>query len=128
MRRKWLIGLAAVLALNTVLWLAQTGFALPASLGSYFFGPKMVRAEVVVKDAGVLHDFRIDRGRITGISGSTLTLLERDRSTVSVPASPSAQITINGSPSSFSALRKRMQATTIRDNGAPAYRVIATTR
>ena len=122
------MGLAAVLALNAALWLAQTGFALPTSLGSYFFGPKMVRAEVVVKDAGVVHDFRVDRGRIRAISGTTLTLAERDGTVVPVPVSPSAQVTINGSPSSFSALRKRMLATTIRDNGAPAYRVIAFTR
>ena len=128
MRRTWLIGLTAVLALNAALWLAQFGFALPTSLGSYFFGPKMVRAEVVVKDAGVVHDFRIDRGRIRAISGFTLTLAERDGTLVTVSVSPSAQVTLDGSPSSFSALRKRMQATVIRDNGAPAYRVIASTR
>jgi hypothetical protein len=128
MGRRWVIGLAAVLSLNAILWLAQTGFALPASLGRYFFGPRMVRAEIVVKDAGVLHDFRVDRGRIRAISGSTLTLAERDGTVVSVPVSPSAQVTINGIPSSFSALRRRMTATAIRDNGAPAYRVIAKTR
>ena len=127
-RRKWLIGLGAVLALNATLWLAQTGFALPGSLGSYFFGPKMVRAEVVVKDAGAVHDFRIDRGRIRAISGSSLTLFERDGTLVTIAVSPSAQVTVNGGPGSFAALRKRMQATTIRVDNAAANRVIATTR
>ena len=128
MRRTRLIALAAVLTLNAVLWLAQTGFALPTSLGRYFFGPKMVRAEVVVKDGGVVHDFRIDRGRIRAISGSSLMLAERDGTLVTVAVSPSAAITINGSPSSLGGLRRRMQATTIRDGSAPAYRVIASTR
>ena len=63
-----------------VLLVAQPGLALPGSLGNYFFGPKLVRAEVLVKDGGVLHDYRVDRGTIRNKAGGTLTLLERDGS------------------------------------------------
>ena len=55
-RRKGLWIIAALLAVNATLLVAQPGLALPGSLGNYFFGPKLVRAEVLVKDGGVLHD------------------------------------------------------------------------
>ena len=50
--------------MNATLRVAQPGLALPGSLANYFFGPKLVRAEVLVKDGGVLHDYRVDRGTI----------------------------------------------------------------
>ena len=88
MRRKRSKGLwfvAALLAVNATLLVAQPGLALPGSLGNYFFGPKLVRAEVLVKDGGVLHDYRVDRGTIRNKAGGTLTLLERDGTLVPIP-------------------------------------------
>jgi hypothetical protein len=117
---------AVLLALNAVLFVAQPGLALPGSLGNYFFGPKLVRAEVLVKDGGVLHDYRVDRGAIRAKSDGTLALLERDGSVVTIPIAPSASITINGIPAAFSALRRGWVATVIRDGDAPAIEVRAT--
>jgi hypothetical protein len=127
-RRIAVWAIAALLALNAVLFVAQPGLALPGSLGGYFFGPKLVRAEVLVKDGGVLHDYRIDRGVIRAKSGGALSVLERDGSLVTIPVAPTASITIGGISASFSALRRGMVATIIRDGDAPAIEVRATRR
>lgn len=116
---------AALLALNAALLAEGAGLALPGSLGNYFFGPKLVRAEVLVKDGGVLHDYRIDRGVIRAKSAGTLSVLERDGSLVPIPVAPAAAITIGGRPAAFSALRRGMVVTVIRDGDAPATEVRA---
>ena len=117
---------AALLALNAALLAEGAGLALPGSLGNYFFGPKLVRAEVLVKDGGVLHDYRVDRGVIRAKHDAALSLLERDGSVVTIPVAPTAAITLGGIPTSFSALRRGMIATVIRDGDAPATEVRAT--
>ncbi len=120
---------AALLALNAALLAEGAGLALPGSLGTYFFGPKLVRAEVLVKDGGVLHDYRIDRGVIRAKSGGALiSVLERDGSLVPISVAPGASITIGGRPASFSALRRGMVVTVIRDGDAPASEVRASRR
>lgn len=123
---------AALLALNAILLVAQPGLALPGSLpgqlGSYLFGPKLVRAEVLVKEGGVLHDYRIDRGVIRAKSPGTLSVLERDGSLVAIPVAQGATITIGGRLASFRALRRGMVVTVIRDGDAPATEVRAIRR
>jgi len=128
-RARALWAIAALLAVNAVLLAAQPGFArsvaLPRSLAGYFFGPKLIRAEVLVKDAGVLHAYRIDRGVIRSKANGSLTLRERDATIVTIPISPSASISVGGRPASFSALRRRMFVTVIREGDAPASEVRA---
>ena len=124
-RRKGLWIVAALLAVNATLLVAQPGLALPGSLGNYFFGPKLVRAEVLVKDGGALHDYRVDRGTIRNKAGGTLTLLERDGSLVPIAVAPTASITLNGRPVAYADLRRGMVATVIRDGDAPANEVRA---
>jgi hypothetical protein len=125
-RSKALWAVAALLLVNAVLIAAQAGLALPGSLGNYFFGPKLVRADVVVKDGGAVHLYRVDRGTIrTKPAGGTLQLLERDGTLVPIPVSPTAAITIAGRPASFGALRRGMVATVIREGDAPATEVRA---
>lgn len=119
---------AALLALNAVLLAEGAGMALPGSLGSYFFGPKLVRAEVLVKDGGVLHDYRVDRGVIRAKANGSLSVLERDGSLVTIQVARGAAITLDGRLASFSALRRGMVATIIRDGDAPANEVRATRR
>jgi hypothetical protein len=127
-RSKALWALAALLLVNATLLLAQPGLALPGSLGNYFFGPKLVRAEVLVKDGGVLHDYRVDRGAIRSKAGGTLTLLERDGTLVQIQVAPTASITLGGRPVAYADLRRGMVATVIRDGDAPASEVRATRR
>ena len=119
---------AALLALNAVLLAEGAGMALPGSLGSYFFGPKLVRAEVLVKDGGVLHDYRVDVGVIRAKANGSLSVLERDGSVVTIAVAPGATITINGQTATFAALRRGMVATIIRDGDAPANEVRAIRR
>ena len=122
--RLFVAGLAALVTLNAALWLAQFGLALPGVPA--IFGAAMIRAEVVTKSGGVLHEYRIDRGRITAISGRTLTVYERDGASVPIPVSLTARITINGSPAGFGALRRGMKVQTIREAENPAESVDAT--
>jgi hypothetical protein len=119
---------AASALVGLTLWLVQAGTALPSSLGSYFFGPKLIRAEVVLKSAGVQHDYRIDRGKIRGISSSSITLRERDQTIVTIPVAPTVEVKLGGVPSSLGALRPRMTATVIRDGDGPATTIVATRR
>ena len=129
MRR--LIALAAAATTIVALALVQAGAAGPgASLGNYFFGPKLVRAEVVTNEAGTIHDYRVDRGKIQIVARASpsLTLLERDGTLVTVPVDPSANVTLNGVTVLFSRLRRGFTATTVRDGSAAASIVQATRR
>ncbi len=119
---------AALLALNAILVLAQPGLALSTQLSNYFLGPRMIRAEVILKDAAGLHDYRLDRGRIRSVSGGTITLLEADGTVASIPVAANAHITLNGNAVPLSALRRGFRALTIRDRDAPATTVRATRR
>jgi hypothetical protein len=127
-RTKALWALVALLLVNAVLLVTQPAFALPGSLGNFFFGPKLIRAEVLLKDGSGVRLYRIDRGVIRDKSGGTLTLRERDGTLVPIAVSPSAAITIGGRPADFGALRRGMSATVIRDGDAPAVEVRATRR
>jgi hypothetical protein len=122
-RSKALWAVAALLLVNAVLLAAQPGLAVPGSLGNYFFGPKLVRAEVLMVDGGALHDYRIDRGPIRAKAPGSLTLRERDGTLVTIAVSPTASITRHGRPVPFSMLRRGMVATVIRDGDAPAIEV-----
>jgi hypothetical protein len=125
MRNRALWTLCALLAVNAVLLAAQPGYALPQSFHTYLLGPKMLRAEVIVMDGGI-RDYRLDRGRIHRITGTTLVVHERDRTIVSVPVATTARITLNGRTVSFSALRRGMNVMTVRQGDLPAETVTAT--
>ena len=121
--------MAALLLVNAVLLAAQPGWAaLPGSLGNYFFGPKLVRAEVLVKDAGALRVYRVDRGVIRSKAGGSLQLREGDGTVVTIAVSPAASITIGGQPAPYSSLRRGMVATVIREGDAAAAEVRAQRR
>ncbi len=97
----------------------------PGSLANYLFGPKLVRADVVIKDGGALHVYRVDRGTIRDKSPGSLVLRERDGTLVPIAIAPNASITLHGRPASFAVLRRGMVATVIRDGDAPAFEVRA---
>ena len=131
-RSKALWAVAALLLVNAVLLAAQPGLArtgaLPGSLASYFFGPKLIRAEVLVNDGGSLRAYRIDRGVIRAKAPGSLTLRERDATILTIAVAPSATILVRGQAAPFSALRRGMLATVIREGDAPAIEVRATRR
>jgi hypothetical protein len=124
-RSKALWAVAALLLVNAVLLGAQSGYALPGPHGNYFFGPKLVRADVLVKDGGALHLYRVDRGVIRSKANGSLLLRERDGSLVTIAVAPTAAITVHGRPAAYAALRRGMTATVIREGDSPATEVRA---
>jgi hypothetical protein len=114
------IALSTAAAAVTALALVQSGAAGPGSLGSFFFGPKLVRAEVVLAEGGGLTDYRIDRGRIRAVAPGSVSLLERDGTLVTVPVSPTAEVRLRGRTVPLSRLRRGLVATTIRSGDQPA--------
>jgi hypothetical protein len=108
--------------------LVQSGAAGPSSLGNFFFGPKLVRAEVITNEGGTIHDYRVDRGRIRAVTPSSLTLFERDGTLVTVPVAATADVRLDGVTVPLTRLRRGFVATTVRDGSAPGSIVIATRR
>lgn len=121
--RKPLWVVAALLAVNAVLLAATPASALTRGIEDFFFGPKLVRAEVILQDAGGVYDYRIDRGRIRSVSGDSVALLERDGTLVTIPIASTAEILFRGRRVPVAALRRNMIATTVRLGDAPAHQV-----
>lgn len=119
---------ASLLALGGALFSTQVGLAGPNDLLARYFGANLVRAEVVVKARGTVYDYRIDRGHIRNVRESTILLFERDGTLVSVPVDARARIELDGQPSSLSALRRGMIATTVRNGDGPAEAVQVVSR
>ena len=123
--RKPLWAVAALLLVNAVLLVAQPALALPQGLEDFLFGPKLVRAEVILQDAGGVYDYRVDRGRIRNVTGDAIALLERDGTLVTIPVAPTAEIMIKNRRVPITGLRRGMTATTVRLGDAPAHQVQA---
>ncbi len=124
MRR--LLGIAAAASAVAAFALVQSGAAGPGSLGSYFFGPKLVRAEVITNEGGTIHDYRVDRGKVRAVTPTSLALFERDGTLVTVPVLVTADVRLDGVTVPLTRLRKRFTATTVRDGTAAASIVVAT--
>jgi hypothetical protein len=92
---------------------------------NYLFGPRLVRAEVVVQDAQGLHDYRVDRGRVLRVRQGSVTLRERDGTTVAVPLAQGVRVRVDGMPSDLAAVGRGMIATAVRDGDVPATRLFA---
>ena len=120
-----LLVVAALLALNATLLLVQSGLALPGSLAAHLLGPKMVKAEIVVKEGKTTYDYRIDQGKIRAVSSTSLTLWERTGEVVTIPVSPGARVTLGGKTVLLTALKKGMRVQTVRNGSAPADTVLA---
>jgi hypothetical protein len=119
-RRRFMLLTVVLVALNSFFWLAQGGFALPKAIINQFFGNRMVRAEVLVQAPGGVQDWRIDRGVITAVAGTTITLREADATTVTLDISPTARV--QGSPRIVSPaqLRKRARVVVYHQANLPA--------
>src|SRR5690242_15289059 len=84
------VAVAAVAALMPGVGLVRASRAdVPVQVTpSFFFGARMARAEAIVVIGGVAHDFRVDRGRVTSKTPSSLTLRERDGSSQTISIAP----------------------------------------
>jgi hypothetical protein len=119
-RRRFVLLATALVAVNTFFWLAQTGFALPKSIINQFFGGNMVRAEVIVASGGTTQDWRIDRGVVTAISGTNVTLRERDNTSVTLQLDPNARVQGPARFASVAQLRRRLRIVVYRQSTLPA--------
>ena len=119
------LAVAALLALNATLLLVQPGLALPGSLTAYLLGPKMVKAEIVLKQGKTTYDYRIDQGKIRAVSTTSVTLFERTGEVVTIPVSPGARVTLGGKTVLLTSLKKGMRVQTVRNGSAPADTVQA---
>lgn len=122
-RRRFVLLAVALVALNSFFWLAQSGFALPKAIINQFFGGNMVRAEVIVASGGAYQDWRIDRGVITSISGTNVTLRERDNTVVTLQLDPNARVQGNVRFTTVGQLRKRLRVVVYRLADQPATTV-----
>jgi hypothetical protein len=123
-RRRFLVLVCAVACVNAFFWVAQSGFALPRSLIDRFFGPRMIRAEVIVQGpAGGINDFRLDRGVIVSVSRGQLVLREQDGTTVTIPVAPRATVTGSPSVTSVADLRPPMRVLVVRRANARARQI-----
>ncbi len=93
-------------------------------LGRTFFGPTLVRAEVLNYQGKVLHDYRIDEGRIVNVKQAAVTLLERDGTKQTIPVGPTAVVTMAGQLVDQSFVIKGLTAITIREGGGPAEQIM----
>lgn len=90
MRSRRFLFLAGVLVvLNLALWLAPQGLALRKVVVAQLFGPKLIRADVVWPNG---QDWRVDRGVITKVDTTTVTLLEADGRTQSIGLSSETNV------------------------------------
>jgi hypothetical protein len=120
-RRRFMLLAATLVAVNSFFWLASGGFALPQAIINQFFGNNLIRAEVLVKGSGgTAVDWRIDRGIVTAISGTTFTLREKDGTSVQIQVDPNARV--QGSPRFFSVagLRPRLHVVLYHQANLPA--------
>ncbi|MDQ2983949.1 MAG: hypothetical protein M3R70_08525 [Actinomycetota bacterium] len=115
--KRFLLTAVAFLTLNATLWLATIGFAMPRPLINYFLGTKMIRAEILVREGQVSHDFRLDQGRVRSLDRSNMmiTLKERDGAVVTIPVAADTLVKVNGKTATFQRLRAGWQALVIRD-------------
>jgi hypothetical protein len=119
-RRRFLYLATALVAVNSFFWLAQSGFALPSAIINQFFGGNLIRAEVLVASPGGTQDWRIDRGVITAISGTNVTLREKDATVVTLQVDPNARVQGSARISSVVLLRRRLRVVLYHQANQPA--------
>jgi hypothetical protein len=87
-RRFVLLGTVLV-TLNVALWFAAPGFALRKAIVNQLFGPKMVRVQVLEKNGA---QWNLDRGVITSVDSTQVTLREFDGRVQQIPLSSTTRV------------------------------------
>lgn len=120
-RRRFSLLVCALVAVNAFFWLAQGSFALPRAMIDRFFGPRMIRAEVILQaPGGVVSDFRLDRGVITAVTPGSIDLRERDGSTVTIAVARRARVAGSPSVATVAQLRPGMRVLVVHKANARA--------
>ena len=103
--RRFVLLAGVLVTLNLALWFAAPGLALRKAIVSQLFGPSMVRAQVHLKNG---QDWNLDRGVITQVNGTQLTLREFDGRIQQIPiAADTTKVIHLGHRLPLSALARR---------------------
>jgi len=102
--RRFVLLAGVLVALNVTLWFATPGLALRKAIITELFGPNMVRAQVHLKDG---EDWNLDRGVITQVSSTQLTLREWDGRVQSIPLAATTKVIRLGHRLPLSTLARR---------------------
>jgi hypothetical protein len=108
-----------LVALNVALFFAAPGLAIRQAIVNQLFGPKMVRAVVVEKNGD---QWNLDRGVITQVSSTQLTLSEVDR-VQTIPLSDTTKVIRLGRQLPLTALAKRWHVLVTWPANGPAKSV-----
>ena len=122
-RRRFALLAVTLVTVNAFFWLAQGSFALPQALIDRFFGPRLVRAEVILGGPLAVNDFRIDRGVITAAAPGSITLRERDGTVVTIPVTSATKVQGDARFTSASQLRPPLRVLVVRKANAPAGQI-----
>ncbi len=94
------------------------------SVNAQFFGPRLIRAEVLLLGAGgAPQDYRIDRGSVVSAASGTLTLRESNGDIVPLSVDPAAAVQGGGRKATASTLRRGLRVVVYRQANAPAQLV-----
>jgi hypothetical protein len=102
--RRFVLLAGVLVTLNLALWFASPGLAIRRAIVQQLFGPGLVRAEVLKKSGA---DWHLDRGVITNVTSSQLTLKEADGKIQPISLSSSTRVIHLGQRLSLSALAPR---------------------
>jgi hypothetical protein len=118
--RRFVLLAAVLVALNVTLWFAAPGLALRKAVVNQLFGPGMVRAQVHEKSG---QDWNLDRGVITKVNSTQLTLREFDGRIQSIPLASSTSVIHLGRHLPLSALARRWHVVVLWPTVGPAQSV-----
>ena len=87
--RRFVLLAGVLVTLNLALWFASPGLAIRRAIVQQLFGPKMVAAQVHLKNG---HDWNLDRGVITSVDSTQVTLREANGRVVQIPLSSTTKV------------------------------------
>jgi hypothetical protein len=102
--RRFVLLVSVLVTLNLALWFAAPGLAIRRGIVQQLFGPKLIRAQVHLRNE---QDWNLDRGVITQVTSTQLTLKEADGRVQAIPLSSSTKVIHLGQRLSLSALAPR---------------------
>jgi hypothetical protein len=118
--RRFVLLAGVLVTLNLVLWFAAPGLALRKAIITQLFGPNMVRAQVHLKSG---QDWNLDRGVITQVNSTQLTLREWDGRVQPIPLAATTKVIHLGQHLPLSALGRRWHVVVLWPPVGPAQSV-----
>ena len=119
--RRFVLLAGVLVTLNVALWFAAPGLALRTALINQLFGRGMVRAQVHLRSG---QDWNLDRGVITQVNSTQLTVHEFDGRVQQIPISPdTTKVIYRGHRLALSALARRWHVVVLWPPIGPAQSV-----